>query len=293
MDIRVLHYFVTIVQTKSISNAAQSLHVTQPTLSRQIRDLEEELETILFYRGSREIQLTEDGRYLYNRAIEILALVSKTENSIRRTDSISGDLYIGAAETQSFEILARAVQELTTTYPETRVHLRSGNADFVQEYLDQGLFDLGVTFGPFDDRKYSHLNIPNQDSWGVLVPKNHPLTAVENPSLQDAIAYPLIVSAQSNIDFRDLAGIGDYRIVATYNLLYNASLLVRTGVGIALCLDGIIPTYYDHSQLAFVPLTGGAQDSLQVIWKNQGNQSPVAKAFMKILEELAKQVSLS
>lgn len=286
MDIRVLQYFVTIVQTKSISNAAQALHVTQPTLSRQIKDLEEELETILFYRGSREIQLTEDGRYLYNRAIEILALVNKTENNIRRTDSISGEIYMGAAESQSLDIIAKAVKELTENYPETKVHLRSGNADFVQEYLDQGLFDIGVTFGPFDERKYNHMALQNRDAWGVLVPKNHPLTSLENPKLQDIIHYPLIVSSQSNIDSKDLAGLGDYRIVATYNLLYNASLLVKAGVGIALCLDGIVPTDYDHSQLAFVRLQEDIQDPFQVIWKKQSNQSPVTKEFLKILENL-------
>lgn len=286
MDIRVLQYFVTIVQTKSISNAAQALHVTQPTLSRQIKDLEEELETILFYRGSREIQLTEDGRYLYNRAIEILALVNKTENNIRRTDSISGEIYIGAAESQSLDIIAKAVKELTENYPETKVHLRSGNADFVQEYLDQGLFDIGVTFGPFDERKYSHMALQNRDAWGVLVPKNHSLTKIDKPKLQDIIHYPLIVSSQSNIDSKDLAGLGDYRIVATYNLLYNASLLVKAGVGIALCLDGIVPTDYEQSQLAFVRLQEDIQDPFQVIWKKQSNQSPVAKEFLKILENL-------
>ncbi|CQR24062.1 LysR family transcriptional regulator [Streptococcus varani] len=286
MDIRVLQYFVTIVQTKSISNAAQALHVTQPTLSRQIKDLEEELETILFYRGSREIQLTEDGRYLYNRAIEILALVNKTENNIKRTDSISGEIYIGVAESQSLDIIAKAVKELTENYPETKVHLRSGNADFVQEYLDQGLFDIGVTFGPFDERKYSQIALQNRDAWGVLVPKNHPLTKIDKPKLHDIIHYPLIVSSQSNNDSKDLAGLGDYRIVATYNLLYNASLLVKAGVGIALCLDGIVPTDYDHSQLAFVRLQEDIQDPFQVIWKKQSNQSPVAKEFLKILENL-------
>lgn len=286
MDIRVLNYFVTIVQTKSISNAAQSLHVTQPTLSRQIKDLEDELETTLFYRGSREIQLTEDGRYLYNRAIEILSLVTKTENNIRRTDSISGEIFIGAAETQSLDIVAEAIKILTEKYPETKVHIRSGNADFVQEYLDQGILDIGVTFGAFDDKKYNHLNILNRDNWGVLVPKNHPLTKVNNPKIQDIIHYPLIVSAQSNIDFKEFAGVGDYRIVASYNLLYNASLLVKAGVGIALALDGIITTEYDQSLLDFISLQDDSKDYLQLIWKKQSNQSPVVKEFLKILKNL-------
>lgn len=285
MDIRVLNYFVTIVQTKSISNAAQVLHITQPTLSRQMKDLEDELDTTLFYRGSREIQLTEDGQYLYNRAIEILTMVNKTKSSIRRTEAISGDLYIGAAETQSLDILAQVTQKLTESHSETRVHLRSGNADFVQENLDQGIFDIGMTFGPLEKRKYNHLSLPNRDTWGVLVPKGHPLTEIENLKLVDVISYPLIVSAQSNVDFTVLSGLGDYRIVATYNLLYNASLLVKAGVGIALALDGIIPTDYDHSQLEFLKLQERGKDSLQVIWKKQGTLSPVAKEFLTILEK--------
>ena len=165
MDIRVLNYFVTIVQTKSISNAADALHVTQPTLSRQIKELEDELDTILFHRGSREIQLTDDGQYLYNRAIEILALVEKTENNIRKSDGIAGDIYIGAAESQSLDIVARAIKTLTEQYPDIRVHIRSGNADDILEHLNRGVYDLGITIGSYDIKKYNHLALDNRDRW--------------------------------------------------------------------------------------------------------------------------------
>ncbi|MFV8044854.1 LysR family transcriptional regulator [Streptococcus pluranimalium] len=287
MDIRILNYFVTIVQTKSISNAAKALHITQLTLSRQIRDLETELETQLFDRGSREIQITEDGRYLYNRAIEILSLVNKTENNIRRNDGISGELSIGAAESQSLDIMARAVKKLTTTYPEVKVHILSGNTDYVQEYLDQGNIDIGITFGSFDESKYNHLPLPNRDSWGILVPKNHPLATLQTPKLHDIIKYPLIVSAQPNITFEELDKVGDYRIVATYNLLYNAALLVKAGVGVALCLNGIVLTD-EYSQLKFIKLQEGNHDPLQVLWKKQNNQSRVANKFLKILKEISE-----
>ena len=253
MDIRVLNYFVTIVQTKSISNAADALHVTQPTLSRQIKELEDELDTILFHRGSREIQLTDDGQYLYNRAIEILALVEKTENNIRKSDGIAGDIYIGAAESQSLDIVARAIKTLTEQYPDIRVHIRSGNADDILEHLNKGVYDLGITIGSYDIKKYNHLALDNRDRWGALVPKGHPLTLIEKPSLTDALAYPLITSAQTSTEPSALAGLGDYRFVATYNLLYNASLLVKAGVGIALCLGNIIDTSYPDSDLTFVP----------------------------------------
>ena len=163
MDIRVLNYFVTIVQTKSISNAANTLHVTQPTLSRQIKDLEEELDTVLFHRGSREIQLTDDGQYLYNRAIEILALVEKTENNIRKSEEISGEIYIGAAETHSLDIVATVIKKMTDQYPEIRIHIRSGNADDILEHLNKGVYDLGITIGDFDNRKYNALTLKNRD----------------------------------------------------------------------------------------------------------------------------------
>lgn len=285
MDIRVLNYFVTIVQTKSISNAANTLHVTQPTLSRQIKDLEEELDTVLFHRGSREIQLTDDGQYLYNRAIEILALVEKTENNIRKSEEISGEIYIGAAETHSLDIVATVIKKMTDQYPEIRIHIRSGNADDILEHLNKGVYDLGITIGDFDNRKYNALALKNRDHWGVLVPKNHPLTKFDKVELADILSYPLITSAQTNNDLRELAGLGDYHIVATYNLLYNASLLVKAGLGIAICLGDIINTSYTDSELKFIPFATQKNDSLQILWKKQSTQSPSTKLFLKLMQE--------
>lgn len=285
MDIRVLNYFVTIVQTKSISNAANTLHVTQPTLSRQIKDLEEELDTVLFHRGSREIQLTDDGQYLYNRAIEILALVEKTENNIRKSEEISGEIYIGAAETHSLDIVATVIKKMTDQYPEIRIHIRSGNADDILEQLNKGVYDLGITIGDFDNRKYNALALKNRDQWGVLVPKNHPLTKFDKVELADILSYPLITSAQTNNDLRELAGLGDYHIVATYNLLYNASLLVKAGLGIAICLGDIINTSYTDSELKFMPFATQKHDSLQILWKKQSTQSPSTKLFLKLMQE--------
>lgn len=285
MDIRVLNYFVTIVQTKSISNAANTLHVTQPTLSRQIKDLEEELDTVLFHRGSREIQLTDDGQYLYNRAIEILALVEKTENNIRKSEEISGEIYIGAAETHSLDIVATVIKKMTDQYPEIRIHIRSGNADDILEHLNKGVYDLGITIGDFDNRKYNALTLKNRDHWGVLVPKNHQLTKFDKVELADILSYPLITSAQTNNDLRELAGLGDYHIVATYNLLYNASLLVKAGLGIAICLGDIINTSYTDSELKFIPFATQKNDSLQILWKKQSTQSPSTKLFLKLMQE--------
>ncbi|WP_257213130.1 substrate-binding domain-containing protein [Streptococcus suis] len=238
----------------------------------------------MFYRGSREIQLTEAGQYLYNRALEITSLVKKTEDTLRPTEMISGDLYIGAAESQSLDCIAKAIAILTNQYPNIKVHIQSGNADHILEQLQDGIHDLGITFGRFSTKKFDSLPLVNRDSWGILVPRFHPLASKEELVLSDVLAYPLIVSSQSNVDKSIFAGLGDYRIVATYNLLYNASLLVKAGVGIALCLDGIVDTSYGGSGLVFRPLDL-SRDSLQLLWKKGVVLSPIAKRFIEILEE--------
>ncbi|MGT2833137.1 LysR family transcriptional regulator [Streptococcus halotolerans] len=284
MDIRVLTYFVALVQTKSISNAAAALHITQPTLSRQLKDLEKELGTVLFYRGSREIQLTDDGQYLYNRAIEILNLVDKTQYHLQQQEGISGELTIGAAESQSLDVIAKAVTKLTSKYSSTSIHIRSGNADQVYEDLDQGLLDFGITIGDFDRRKYNHISLTNRDRWGVLMPRQHPLAEKGIVNLQDVLSYPLLVSAQSSVDRRMFAGLGDYRIVGSYNLIYNAALLVKAGAGIALALDGLIDTSSEHSDLTFRYLNHDNHDGIQILWKKQAILSPVAKRFLEILK---------
>ncbi|MEQ9763379.1 LysR family transcriptional regulator [Streptococcus sp. ZJ151] len=283
MDIRVLTYFVALVQTKSISNAAATLHITQPTLSRQLKDLENELGTVLFYRGSREIQLTDDGQYLYNRAIEILNLVDKTQYHLQQKEGISGELTIGAAESQSLDVIAKAITKLTSDYSSTSIHIRSGNADQVYEDLDQGLLDFGITIGDFDSRKYNHISLTNRDRWGVLMPRQHPLAKKGIVSLRDVLSYPLLVSAQSSIDRSIFAGLGDYRIVGSYNLIYNAALLVKAGAGIALALDGLIDTSSEHSDLTFRYLNHDNHDGIQILWKKQAILSPVAKRFLEIL----------
>lgn len=280
MDIRVLNYFVTIVQHKSITHAAESLHLTQPTLSRQIKELEEELGVTLLIRGSREIQLTEQGQYLYNRALEILSLVEKTEQTIRLDDEVAGTISIGAAESQSLDIVAKTMKVLSDLYPKLQFTIFSGNADEVQEKLDSGLLDFGIIIGDVNTKKYNSYQLKNRDNWGVLVPNNHPLAPKKSVSYVEIFPYPLIVSAQSNIDQSVFAGLGDYRIIATYTLLYNASLLVEAGLGIAICLDGIV----QNPSLTFVPFSVENPDKLNLIWRRFSKQSKTAKIFLDTLD---------
>lgn len=279
MDIRVLNYFVTIAQEKNITRAADRLLVTQPTLSRQIKDLEEELGVVLFHRSSRELQLTEDGQYLYNRALEILTLVNKTEENLTRKGDIGGDLFIGTAETASFDLIAQASRSMLELYPQVHLHFQAGNADMVYEGLDNGTLDFGLIFGRKIPNKYQSLKLPSQDQWGLLLPKDHPLTKQSTVSLADAAAYPLIVSSQTDVDKTAFADY-DYHIVASYNLLYSASRLVQAGVGVAVVIDGII----DNPNLAFVPFEINGTESFHLIWRDKHDQTATEQAFVEEVE---------
>lgn len=279
MDIRVLNYFVTIAQEGNISYAADRLLVTQPTLSRQMKDLEKELGVTLFQRSHRELTLTEDGQYLYNRALEILALVTKTEEKLMRKGDIGGDLFIGTAESISFDLVAQACKSMLELYPKVRFNFYSDNADAIYEALDNGTLDFGLVFGRSVPPKYKYLELPRKDQWGVLVPHGHPLTEREYISLKDVVAYPLIISNQRDID-RSIFSDYEHTIVATYNLLYTASRLVKAGIGIAICLGGIV----DNPELVFRVIDDSSEEKFYLIWKDRHDQTNTEKAFLEEIE---------
>lgn len=260
-----------------MTQAAQSLHISQPTLSRQIKELEDELDTKLFIRGPRGLDLTDKGQYLYNRAQEIIQLVENTKQNLVVDKDISGTITIGAAETQCLDQLTPTIKKLTDHNPNLFFSIYSGNADALFEKLDAGLLDFGVVIGPFNQSKYEAISLDNKDRWGVLVPNHHPLAEHSSIEIKEALPYPLIVSAQSTVDKAIFAGLGDYRIVANYNLLYNAALLVEAGVGIAVCLDGIV----DRSNLTFIPFQKKNSDTLSLIWRKQDQMSPAANLFLE------------
>lgn len=279
MDIRVLQYFVTIARERTISRAAERLHLTQPTLSRQLKDLEDELAVSLFNRSNREMTLTEDGQYLYNRAQEILKLVNKTEEKLTRKGEIGGDLYIGTSETASFDLVADTCRDLLELYPQIRLNFHDDNADTIYEELDKGTLDFGLVLVRTIPSKYQTLLLPKQDQRGVLVPKGHPLSSRKQVTVKDIVAYPLIVSSQSDVDKTSL-GNHDYKIVATYNLLYTASRLVQAGVGIAICTNGII----DNPNLTFIPFNTVSEEKFYLIWREQHDQTATEKAFLEEIE---------
>lgn len=292
MEIRVLKYFLTVTREQSINRAAESLHLSQPSLSTQIRNMEEELGKQLLIRGTkgtRKITLTEEGMILKKRAEEILNLIEKTENEISLSDNIiAGDVYIGAGETDAVRLLAKIAKEIQSNYPDIHYHISSGNAEFVLEQLDKGLIDFGLVFGNVDSKKYNALKLSSKDTWGVLMRKDSELSHKKYITLKDLYDKPLIISHQRNQggDFSSWlnCNLEKLNIVATYNLLFNASLLVDEGLGYAIVLDKIINTG-DNSNLCFRPLEPAVEAELSFIWKKYQVFSKAAEQFLIKLKE--------
>lgn len=292
MELRVLQYFLAVAREQNISSAAESLHLSQPTLSTQLKALEQELGKQLLIRnakGSRKVLLTEEGMLLRKRAEEILELVRMTEREISLSDEvIEGDIYIGTGESDMIRIFARAAKRMQERYPDIHYHILSGNAEFVRENLNKGLVDFGVIYGPVDANMYSSIKIPIRDTWGVLMRKDSPLAEKQVIRPEDLRDKPLIVSSQKN-DVWPMSNwfredVTKLNIVATYNLVFNASLLVEEGVGYAVCFDKLINVSGD-SRLCFRPLSPKAQAEATIIWKRyQVLSKPVQKYIDALLE---------
>ena len=291
MELRVLRYFLAVAREENISAAADYLHLTQPTLSRQLMDLEEELGKKLFLRGNRKITLTEDGVLFRKRANEILELVEKTESEFRSADeAVAGDIYIGGGESEAMRLVAQTARALQRLHPGIRYHLYSGNADDVGERLDKGLLDFGILIEPFDRKKYDSLRLPHRDRWGVLMRRDSPLAALAEIRPEDLLDKPLLHSRQSKVRDGMQAWFGrdmeELNVVGTYNLLYNASLMVEEGVGYALCLDRLINTTGD-SRLCFRPLVNQVTAGMDLVWKKYQVFSKAAEKFLEAMRERA------
>ena len=293
MEIRVLRYFLAIAREGSITNAANYLHVTQPTLSRQIKELEDEVGQKLFIRGSHNMKLTQEGFILRKRAEEIVSMVDKTEAEFRSMEStVAGDIYIGGGETRAISYIADVVRELREEYPDIKYHLHSGNEADVTERLDRGLIDFGILVQPADLTKYDCLHLPAEDIWGVVMRKDSPLAEKPSITRQDLRELPLILSRQAiagrkeDNEFINWFG-SDFdklNIVTTFNLMYNAAIMVEAGIGYAVGIDGITNTDV-NSSLCFRPLEPRMTAGLDVIWKKYQVFTPAAELFLQRLQE--------
>ena len=282
MDIRVLRYFLAVAREESISGAAESLNLSQPTLSRQLMDLEEELGKSLFIRGSRRITLTEHGVLLRKRAGEIIDLVEKTTNELTAAEEvITGDIYIGAGETEAVHFLTRAARQMQQQHPQVHFHISSGDTADVVDQLDQGLIDFGL-LGNIDDKKYNVITLPAYDTMGIIMRRDDPLAQKEYVTAEEMAGKPLIVNRGvlgSNMMYDQPLF---QNVVATYSLIYNGSLMVADGLGYMLCLDKILNLSGD-SPLCFRPLMPLLQTRMSIAWKKFQVFSKASEKFLSLL----------
>ncbi|MDO4548412.1 MAG: LysR family transcriptional regulator [Clostridia bacterium] len=288
MDIRVLRYFLAVAREESITKAAEHLHMSQPPLSRQLKDLENELGVQLLIRGSRKVTLTEHGMILRKRAEELVELFHKTEKEVTSPgEAISGDVYIGSGETDAICMIAGIATKLREKYPGIHYHISSGDAEEVTERLDKGLIDFGILLDPVNVDKYNSIKIPAEDVFGVLMRRDSPLADKEHIRGEDLWDKPLIVSRQS-LTSREMEQIigrefSALDVVSTYTLIFNASRLVAEGFGYALCLDKLINT--NGSNLCFKPLYPTHKIGMSLVWKKYQVFSRASTLFLNSLRD--------
>lgn len=286
MDIRTMQYYLAVVREGTISAAAEALHVAQPSLSRQMKDLEEELGVSLFERGNRKITLTEEGMVLRKRAEEMVRLMQMTEEEISSIKNhVSGSVRIGAGESISFHYLSRAAASLAEEHPDIRFHITSGDTQDLMDELQNGLIDFAVIFTDVDHTLYQSLPLPAEDSFGVLMPKDSPLAEKDVIHWSDLKGLPVIVSRASLPYFTGAEDLSSLNIVATYNLIFNASLLVEDGLGYAICFDRLINTTGD-STLCVRPLVPQIRNAGNLIWKKYQIFSLAVQLFIDRVREL-------
>lgn len=289
MDIRVLEYFLAVAREESITKAAKALSMTQPPLSRQLKELEDELGKQLFIRGNKKVTLTEEGILLRKRAEELIELMEKTKEEIRSSEErIHGTVLIGAGESDAVSFLARTARRLQMSHPDISYHLYSGDATSITEKLDHGLIDFGLLVEPVDISKYEYLRLPVKDTWGVLMRRDSPLAVKDHILAEDLWEKPLIVSHQI-YDSSELSSwfqrdIRKLHITAAYELVYNATHFVKSGCGYALSLDKLINTT-GESELTFRPLYPALDAGLCFVWKKHQIFSRASRLYLDTLKK--------
>lgn len=295
MELRHLQYFLAVANEKSFLGAAKYLHLTQPTLSRQIKELEDEIGKPLFIRGSRHVTLTQEGVFLKVRAEEILSLLNKTTDELtNQSEELSGEIYIGAGETAGFSIIAKVIRKLQDKYPKIKVNIYSGDYDDILDRLEKGLIDFGIFISDVRLEKYQHITLPYQDIGGLLLRKDDPLASKEYITRHEIAHLPLFISRQpSSIHMiKNWAQLetDDLNIIGTYNLIYNASILVKEKIGYAFALDNLVDVS-ESSDLCFRPFKPTLSAHLILIWKDYLPFSKPAQAFLTTLKKELDSIS--
>lgn len=283
MELRVLRYYLTVAREENITRAAEVLHITQPTLSRQMAELEEELDTRLFERTNRKVSLTEAGMLLRRRAEEIVSLADKTEQEFRSGgEDLTGLVSIGSGVTAAAsDALPELLSAYAEKYPQVRFELRTGTAAIIKDQLDKGLLDIGILMEPIEVEKYDFLRLPKKDVWGILMPEDDPLAQKETITPADLGSRPLIVSWR--IGEREakawFGGNTEHlNVFCTYDMIDNAALLVERRLGYAFVIEGALRSF---PGLTFRPLFPEVSNTSVLVWKKY---QPSSQAVQKLIE---------
>ena len=282
MELRVLNYFLVVARESNITKAAALLHVTQPTLSRQLQQLEEELAVKLYERSNHRIILTEDGLLLQRKAQEIVSLADKTKREfLSQNVQLSGEIAIGSGELRSFSYLSSLLASFQMKHPAIRFDVHSGNADNIKERIEKGLLDIGLLLEPVDFGKYEFIRLPKTEVWGVLVHNDSNLANKEHIEPSDLISQPLFVPNRTTLQSSITNWFGDLYdsldVVGGYNLIHNIAVMVQQKMGAAFCLK--LDTVYES--LTFVPLSPTIEATTILVWKKNQMQSKMIIAFLE------------
>ena len=292
MELRVLNYFLAIAREENFTKAAQQLHVTQPTLSRQIADLEQELGVKLFVRSNHAIALTEDGMILKRRAQEILSLADKTKQDfLQKDEALSGVISIGSGEFRSTEYLAKIIAQFRKKYPKVTYEIYSGNAINIRDYIERGLLDIGLMSEPVDMRKYNFVNMPVKEQWGLFVPDDSPLSTKERISPEDLKGLSIVTATGDFNQSRIGKWLGEYKdqveIAASANLPYNEAVLAKENIGVMLSIN--LNCTYEN--LRFIPLYPSLEVATVLGWKKEQVFSSTTTAFIDFAVQYLKGIS--
>lgn len=288
MEVRVLRYFLEVAREGSITHAAKRLHISQPTLSKQLKDLESQLGKRLFTRSSFSVHLTDEGVLLRKRAEDIVDMVDKTEEEFKALGEITGgDIHVGCAESEGIKYVARCMKSIRERYPGIQSHLYSGDTSDLEGRLEQGFLDFAVICQAVDFSRYNYLELPWVDTWGVVLRKDSPLAEKKAVTVEDLLGQPLIVSRQGlREDMPRLFGekVDQLNVTSTMNLSYNGTIFAREGLGCVLTFDKLM-NIGDQDDLCFRPLSPRLETRLYVIWKKYQVFSPAADLLLREMKE--------
>lgn len=291
MEIRVLNYFLMVAREENITRASALLHLSQPTLSRQMMQLEEELGVKLFSRHKHSIVLTDEGMLLKRRAEEIVSLAEETQREFKRQEAVSGVISIGSGEARSVQFLTELISSFKEKYPLVQYDIYSAAADDIQYRIEKGLLDIGFLLEPVDIGRYEYLRVPQKERWGVLVHTDWDLAKKDTVSPKELSGIPVLMSKRQGVK-TELAGwFGEYyhklEVVSTYNLIYNAAIIARAKLGAAITMDH--GNLYEN--LRFVPFSPPIETGCVLVWKKHQSLSKASALFLEEAKECLKRIS--